>query len=91
MTAERLPARDLRLQSALEELRGLILRHYPDARFEISRGIDDPEAVHLVAAVDADDLDDVVDLVIERMMEIQIEEGLPIFVIPTRSIMTSPP
>lgn len=85
MTAERLPGRDLRLHSALEELRGLILRHYPEARFEISRGIDDPEAVHLIAAVDVDDLDEVVDLVIERMMEIQIEDGLPIFVIPTRS------
>jgi hypothetical protein len=85
MTAERLPARDLRLQRAIKELRGLILRHYPEARFEVRRGIDDPEAVHLIAAVDTDDLDEVVDLVIERMMEIQIEDGLPVFVIPIRS------
>jgi hypothetical protein len=47
--------------------------------------------VHLIAAVDVDDLDDVTDLVIKRMMEIQIEDGLPIFVIPTRSAMMSPP
>jgi hypothetical protein len=46
--------------------------------------VDEPEAVLLVTTVDIDDPDDVTDLVIERMMEIQIDQGLPIFVVPVR-------
>lgn len=46
--------------------------------------------MHLIAAVDVDELDEVADLVIERMMEIQIEDGLPIFVVPTRPAATLP-
>jgi len=81
--------RDLHLdgamQAAVTELRELVTRHFPDASFRVSRGPDDPEAVHLHAVVDLDDPDLVVDLVIERMMQLQIEDGLPIFVIPARS------
>jgi len=84
MTAERQRQPDQRLQRGLDELRGIILRRYPEATFEVSRGPDDPEAIHLTATVDVEDTEDVVDLVIDRMMELQIEENLPIFVIPTR-------
>jgi hypothetical protein len=77
---------DPRLAPALDELRGMILARYPQATFELSRGIDDPAAVHLIAVIDVEDTDDVVDLFIDRMMELQIEEGLPIFVIPTRPV-----
>lgn len=86
MSAERSSHPDPRLEAALAELSGLIRRRYPEASFEISRGEDDPAAVHLTTTVDVEDTDEVVDLVIDRMMELQIEEGLPIFVIPTRPV-----
>jgi hypothetical protein len=76
---------DSRALAALSELQALILRSYPDAQFEVCRGHDDPEALLLVTTVDIDDPDDVVDLVIDRMMEIQIERGLPLYVVPIRS------
>jgi hypothetical protein len=86
MSAERLNSPDPRQQAALDELRGRILQRYPDAQFEVTGGIDDPNAIHLVATVDVEDTEDVVDLVIDRMMELQIEQGLPIFVIPVRPV-----
>ena len=50
----------------------------------MSRGIDDPDAIHLEATVNISDVDEVLDLVMDRMMDIQIDEGVPIFVIPVR-------
>jgi hypothetical protein len=73
------------VQQAVDELRGLILQRYPDATFDIQRGPDDPEAVLLITIVDLDDPDEVMDLVIDRMMELQIEHGAPVFVVPLRS------
>lgn len=84
MRLEQLQPLDAREQQAVEELQGLIQQHYPSATFVVQRGQDDPAAIHLVATVDLDDTDAVLDLVLERMMELQIEENLPVFVIPVR-------
>jgi hypothetical protein len=84
MAPEREASLDGHMQRAVAELRGLVQRHYPTATFRVGRGSDDPEAIHLWAIVDVDDPDEVVDLVLERMMALQIEDGLPIFVIPVR-------
>jgi hypothetical protein len=73
------------MQHALEELQGIIAQHYPTATFVISRGEDDPEAVHLTTTVDLDDPDEVMDLVIARVMELQVEEKLPVYLIPVRT------
>jgi hypothetical protein len=73
------------MQQALEELQGIIAQHYPTATFAISRGEDDPEAVHLTTTVDLDDPDEVMDLVIGRVMELQIEEQLPVYLIAVRT------
>jgi len=62
----------------------MILQHYPDASFEVGRGQDDPAAIHLMTTVDVEDTDDVIDVVIDRLMQMQIEDDLPIFVIPVR-------
>lgn len=77
---------DARTQAALTELQGLIRQHYPDAKFSVRRGIDEPESIHLVTTVDVEDTDAVLDVVIERLMELHIEEGLPVHVIPVRPI-----
>lgn len=76
---------DARAQTAVDEMQALVLQHYPEATFEVQRGIDDPEAIHLWVTVDLEDPDEVVDLVIEPMMEIQIEREIPVFVIPIRT------
>lgn len=73
------------MQDALKEMEGIIGQRYPTATFEVSRGEDDPKAVHLTATVDLDDPDEVLDLVITRVMELQVEEGLPLYVIPVRT------
>src|SRR4051794_8387996 len=73
------------VREALDELQALIRRYYPGAKFRVTRGRDDPQAIHLVTTVDVEDLDAVLDVVVDRMMELQIAEGLPIFVIPVRT------
>jgi hypothetical protein len=76
--------RDARTQAALRELQGIIKQHYPDATFQVTRSQDDPKAIHLLTTVDVEDRGEVLDAVMERMMELQIAEDLPIFVIPIR-------
>jgi hypothetical protein len=76
---------DLRMASALDELRELIRRQYPGAAFEVTAAPDNPSIVHLIATVDLDDTEDLVDLVIDRMIELQVDERLPLFVIPQRT------
>ena len=77
---------DPQITAALDELADLIRAHYAGAQFEIRRGADDPEAVHLIAMVELEDPEEVVDLVIDRLLEFQVEERLPIHVIPVRPI-----
>ena len=72
---------DPRIQAALAELRQKILGRFPGATFSISHG-DDPEGIYLEPEVDVDDLDDVADVIVGRLLEMQVSEGLPIYVIP---------
>lgn len=74
---------DLGMRAALEELQATIRQHYPEALFTTSRGEDDPTIVQLVTTVDLDDTDPVLDVVIERILELQAED-LPIFVVTQR-------
>lgn len=76
---------DPRAEHALEELRALVRQRYPTARFVISRGEDDPQSIHLLAEVDVDDPDEVLNVVIDRVVELQVDEQLPIHVIPLRT------
>ncbi len=76
---------DPRMQAAITELTGMIRQHYPTATFAVDRGEDDPDAVHVTATVDVEDPDEVVDLVIDRMLALQLDDGLPVYVIPVRT------
>jgi hypothetical protein len=82
---ERREVLDARMQSALTDLRETIQRKYPSATFEVTRSTDEPENVHLAAIVDVDDTDEVLDLVIDRVVELQVEERIPVHVIPLRT------
>src|SRR3954471_15205810 len=73
---------DPRMRAAITELEDLIRSQYPEATFTVSHGTDDPEAIHIYATVDLEDTEPVVDLVLERELELLAEEGLLVHVIP---------
>jgi hypothetical protein len=59
------------------EIRTAIPQQNPKATFTLSRGIDEPEQIHLTAVVDTDDTDEVLALVLDRLSELEIDEGTP--------------
>ena len=77
---------DPRTHSALEELKRIVQKHYPAAVFEVARGEDDPDSFQLIATVDVDDTDKVLDVVIERVLELQVEEHIPVHLVPVRPL-----
>lgn len=85
MSTERASDLNRRTQSALAELQQMIREGYPGATFALSHG-DNPEGEYLIATVDVEDTDEVVDVFIERLVEMQVEEGLPVYVIPVRPL-----
>lgn len=76
---------NIRITAAIAELQELIRSRFPDSEFRIEQGRDEPDAVHLVVTADVEDPDVVVDLVIDRVLELQIDEGVPVHVIPLRA------
>ncbi len=83
MSAEGMAAQNPRIRDALVELENLIGARFPEAAFEVSEG-EDPEGVYLTAIVDTDDLTTVLEAVADRLVDMQVERGLPVFVVPTR-------
>ena len=85
MPAEHLDIHTLRLQAAVEELQRL----YPAATFQVVPG-EDPAGTYVVATVDVEDTETVIDVYIDRLLELQIDEGLPVYVIPVRPLARVP-
>ena len=77
---------DPRVQQAVDELSGLILASYPQAQLAVSPHPEEPSTTLLVATVDIEDLDEVLDAVFERMEHLRIDEGVPILVLPLHPI-----
>jgi hypothetical protein len=76
---------DPQMNSAIDELVALVRRRYPNASFEVAPAEDDAGIVHLYARVDVEDPEEVADLTMDRMLEMQVEDGLPIYLIPLRT------
>jgi hypothetical protein len=76
---------DEKTTQAVAELKGMITTNYPSATFAVAPGIDEPHSINVLATVDVDDPDEVTDLTIERELQLQIDEGLPVYVIPLRT------
>jgi hypothetical protein len=74
-----------RLQEALDEIKGLIASHYPEALFGVGEG-EDPDGLYLTVTVDVEDMGEVVNTFLDRLVDLQVEEELPIFVIPVRPL-----
>jgi hypothetical protein len=58
----------------------MIKRQWPDAELSVSRGFD-PEGIYLIATVDVEDRGVVMDEIIDRLVDMQVEEGLPVYVL----------
>ena len=74
-----------RMEEAVQELKKLITARFPQAAFVVEEGFD-PKGTFLVTTVDIADTDEVVDLVGNRLVELQVTEGLPVYVTPLRPI-----
>lgn len=74
-----------RMEAAVEEIKHLILQRFPEATFDAGPG-EDPVGMYLIATVDLEDLGDVEDLYIDRLVDMQVDELLPLHVVPTRPI-----
>ena len=74
-----------RAQAALDELQAMIAARYPEATFRVEKGFD-PAGINLIATVDVEDTDEVFAVVVDRLIDLQVEEGLPVYVHPRRPL-----
>jgi len=73
------------MEKAVNELKGMIAARFPQASFVVEEGFD-PKGIYLVTTVDIADTDEVIDVVGDRLLELQATEGLPLYVTPLRPI-----
>jgi len=71
------------MKKAVNELKGSIAERFPQASFVVEEGCD-PKGISLVTTVDIADTDEVIAVVGDRLGELQVEEGLPIYLTPRR-------
>lgn len=63
----------------------MILARFPDATFTVAEE-DDPEGVYLTPMVDIEDTSDVMDVILSRMVDMQVDEDLQVYVEPVRPL-----
>jgi hypothetical protein len=73
------------MEKAVNELKGTISERFPQASFVVEEGFD-PKGIYLVTTVDIADTDEVIDVVGDRLVELQVDEGLPVYVTSLRPI-----
>lgn len=73
-----------RMQAAIAELQALILDRFPDTTFDVGEA-DEHGVVFVRAVVDVDDPDEVTAIFIDRMVDLLVEDGLPVYVVPVRT------
>lgn len=81
MSVAPVTAGDKRTDDAVRELAALISARYPATTFKVGPG-EDPPGTYVLASVDVPDDEDVLDLMVDRLLEMQVDEGLPVYVIP---------
>jgi hypothetical protein len=72
------------MEAAIAEMKERILRHYPGTEFTVYER-DDPEGIFMSAIVDTENLEAVKALFLSRMVDLQVDEVLPLFVVPERT------
>jgi len=86
------PGWSRQMVEAIAEIQSLISDAYPGTSYDTSYQ-DDPAGMYMVATVDTEDLDAVVDSFIDRLLTLQVDEGIPLYVIPVHVSrrITAPP
>ncbi len=77
-----------KVQAAIKDLKERILSKYPEAKFNVfyeSPDPCDPNMILIDTIVDLEDPDEVGDFVLDRELYYQLEEKIPISVIPLRT------
>jgi hypothetical protein len=74
-----------RMTEAVRELQGLISASFPQATFVVEEG-SDPEGIYVIATVDIPDTDEIIEAVGDRLVALQVDEGLPVYVTPLRPV-----
>jgi hypothetical protein len=74
-----------RAQRALDELQAMISAKFPRATFEIQTG-HDPAGIYLLATVDIEDPDEVMSIYSNRLVDIQVYDEIPVYVVPLRPV-----
>lgn len=72
-----------RVQVALADFEQGIRERYPEATFEVTVG-GEPDGVYLTATVDLEDTSEVLGVIMDRLLEVQVDEYLPVYVIAVR-------
>jgi hypothetical protein len=73
---------DTRLRELVEELCQRVKARYPEAEFQVYRRNGDPKEIYIRAYTDDEDDLAVLDTIVEREIEILVEEDYDIHVIP---------
>lgn len=84
MTVEQEHSTDAKMQAAVAELQELIRSHYPSTTFTVGEA-EDPDGVYMRAVVDVDDTDEVIAVFLDRLVDLQVKDELPIYVVPVRT------
>ena len=72
---------DAKTQKAIDEMQRMIQAAYPEAHFRAYLG-EDPAGVYLNAYTSAEDDFLVLDLISDRLVDLNIDEGVKLYVIP---------
>jgi len=72
---------DERTQKVIDEVQATIKAAFPEAEFKVHRG-EDPEGIYIGAYTKAEDGFCVLDLVNDWLVDLNVEEGLGIYVVP---------
>ncbi len=81
MSVAPVAAGDNRTDDAVRDLTALISARYPATTFKVGPG-ENPPGTYILASVDVPDDEDVLDVVVDCLLEMQVDEGLPVYVIP---------
>jgi hypothetical protein len=85
MKSPRADRDESRMETVIQEFQTLIERSYSPVCFEVKPG-DDPVGTDLIVTVAIDDPDEVVDVYAEKLLTLQVEAGLPLYIVPVRSV-----
>jgi hypothetical protein len=72
------------MEAGIEEMKRVISACFPDATFEVDYGEEPAVGVYLFATFDHEHMGEALDCFIDRLVDLQVDEGLRLYVTPVR-------